>query len=249
MPGSRVAEMNVIALDTCLGACSAAVQWFEPLGVALPRVHRPRIVTRHEVRETGHAERLMPMIREVLQEAGRRCEDLDAIAVTEGPGSFTGVRLGVAAARALALATRLPIRATTSLHVMACQAKDELGVDHAGHVIAVCVDARNKQVFVQLFGEGAERPLAQVQLLTPEAAAALKPDGPLICVGSAAAIVAESARRSGRQAETRLSQLQPNARYLAALAPTLEVRKSLRPLYLRAPDAKPQDDVSLARVR
>jgi tRNA threonylcarbamoyladenosine biosynthesis protein TsaB len=243
------AEMNIIALDTCLGACSVAVQWLDRIEAGPPPVRQLRTAWRCEELATGHAERLIPMMREVLQESGHRLQDLEAIAVTGGPGSFTGVRLGVAAGRALALATTLPVRTTTSLHVMASEAKGELGGDRLGHAIAVCVDARNNQVFVQLFGEEADHPLTPAQLLTPEAAAALNPDVPLMCVGSAAEIVAEAARRSGRRAKARLPQLQPNARYLAALAPVLEVRRPLRPLYLRAPDAKPQGDMSLARVR
>jgi tRNA threonylcarbamoyladenosine biosynthesis protein TsaB len=248
MPYVLAAKMNVIAFDTCLGACSVAVRWLQPMG-QVPPDERRSIVAAYEVRPTGHAERLIPMMREVLREAGACFEDLHAIAVTEGPGSFTGVRVGIAAARALALATRLPVRATTSMHVMACQAKEELGGEQVGHAIAVCVDARNNQVFMQLFGEGAERSLTPAQLLTPEAAATLKPSVPLVCVGSAAELIANAARRSGRQAKARLPQLQPNARYLAALAPDLEVRKPLRPLYLRAPDARPRDDVSPAKVR
>jgi tRNA threonylcarbamoyladenosine biosynthesis protein TsaB len=240
--------MNVIAFDTCLGACSAAVRWLDRIEPGPPQVQHWREASRYEEFATGHAERLMPMVRDVLHESGCRLQYLDAIAVTEGPGTFTGVRLGVAAARALALATGLPVRTTTSLHVIAFQAKDELGDACPDHTIAVCADARNKQVFVQLFGDAADSPLTEAQLLTPEAAAALKPGVPLMCVGSAAEIVAEAARHSGRQVTVRLPRLQPNARHLALLAPALEVRKALRPLYLRAPDAKPPSDMSLPRV-
>jgi tRNA threonylcarbamoyladenosine biosynthesis protein TsaB len=241
--------MNIIAFDTCLGACSVAVQWVDPTNPGQTEVHRLRTAWRWEELAMGHAERLVPMMREVLQESRHRVEDLEAIAVTEGPGTFTGVRLGVAAARALALATSLPIRTTTSLHVMACEANGELGDDRLGHAIVICVDARNKQVFVQLFGEQTEPPLTPARLLTAEAAAALSPQAPFICVGSAAETVAELARRLGRRAKARLTNLQPNARYLAALAPVLEVRWPLRPLYLRAPDAKPQGDIAVTRVR
>jgi tRNA threonylcarbamoyladenosine biosynthesis protein TsaB len=237
--------MNVIALDTCLGACSAAVRWLEQ---DRPEAPHWREASRYEELATGHAERLMPMIRDILRESGRRIQELDAIAVTEGPGTFTGVRLGVAAARALALATGLPVRATTSLHAIAFQAKDELGDECLHHIIAVCADARNKQVFVQLFGDTAASSLTGAQLLTPEAAAALNPGVPLTCIGSGAEIVAEAARRSGRLVTVRLPRLQPNARHLALLAPALEVRKLLRPLYLRAPDAKPPSNMSLQRV-
>ena len=90
--------MNVLAFDTCLGAVSVAVRWQGPGGDWLTR-HA------HEARERGHAERLMPMIAEVMEDAGLAFSDLDRIAVTVGPGTFTGVRVGVAAARGLALAS------------------------------------------------------------------------------------------------------------------------------------------------
>src|SRR5690606_21629765 len=125
----RSASMNVLAFDTCFGACSAAILW------------NGQLTWRYEEMATGQAERLIPMIGEVLDQSGASLRDLDTIAVTEGPWTFTGTRVGVAAARGLALATGLPIRATTSLHVMAHRAISELGEAAAGSVLAVCVDA------------------------------------------------------------------------------------------------------------
>lgn len=232
--------MNVLAFDTCFGACSAAV--------LLEDAGQERLVWRYEEMATGQAERLIPMIGEVLQEAGRKLEDLDAIAVTEGPGTFTGTRIGVAAARGFALASKLPIHATTSLHVMAHRAARELGSIPADHVLAVCVVARAGQVFAQLFDPAALEPLNEAAVLAPNAVANLFPGQPLFCVGSGAAAVAEAARQIGRSASSQLSTLQPDARDLARMAPALSVHSPLVPLYLRPPDAKPQIGKSLPRA-
>lgn len=232
--------MNVLAFDTCFGACSAAILWRD--GSA------EHLAWRYEEMTTGHAERLMPMVDEVLRESGRSLNTLDAIAVTEGPGTFTGTRVGVAAARGFALATGLPIRATTSLHVMAHRALAELDGATADQILAVCVDARAGQVFVQMFDGHRGEAITQAAVMTPERAAAIQPDAPLLCVGSGAVAVAEAALGAGRGAEARLPTLQPDARVLARLAERLSARKPLVPLYLRPPDAKPQAGKSLPRA-
>ena len=136
--------MNILAFDTCLGALSVAVRWRGAGGEWLTR-HA------HEVRERGHAERLMPMMAEVMEEAGLAFSDLGRIAVTVGPGSFTGVRVGVAAARGLALASGIATVGATSLAVMARQADERLGEARGGRLLAVAVDARRGSVYLQLF--------------------------------------------------------------------------------------------------
>ena len=228
--------MNVLAFDTCFGACSAAALW------------NGQLTWRYEEMATGQAERLVPMIGEVLEESGARLPDLDTIAVTEGPGTFTGTRVSVAAARGLALATNLPIRAASSLHVMARRAFSELGDVAAGLTLAVCVDARGGQVFVQLFDPETDEPITQAAVMAPDAAAALGASAPLLCVGSGGLTVSEAALKTGRKAEARLPALQPDARYLAGLAASLPIRDPLVPLYLRPPDAKPQTGKSLPRA-
>src|SRR5262249_61065576 len=94
-----------------------------------------------EVRARGHAERLVTMICELMGEAGLSFAELDRIAVTIGPGGFTGVRVGVAAARALALATGAPTVAASSLAVMAQQSSEELGAQRRGRALAVAPPA------------------------------------------------------------------------------------------------------------
>ncbi|MHA1569433.1 MAG: tRNA (adenosine(37)-N6)-threonylcarbamoyltransferase complex dimerization subunit type 1 TsaB, partial [Alphaproteobacteria bacterium] len=85
--------VKLLALDTATGACSVAI-WHEG-GVLRRRVAEMA---------HGHAEALMPMVREVMHAAGASFTDLDAFAVTVGPGAFTGLRIGLAAARGMALA-------------------------------------------------------------------------------------------------------------------------------------------------
>ena len=99
---TRNTGMGVLAFDTCFGAVSVAVRWQSARGEILLRED-------YEERETGHAERLMPMIESVMHGAGLRFSSINRIAVTLGPGSFTGLRIGIAAARALGLAANIPV--------------------------------------------------------------------------------------------------------------------------------------------
>src|SRR5262245_27224040 len=103
--------MNVLAFDTCLGAVSVGRRLRHAGGWLLRDAYLPL--------SAGHAERLIPAIDEVMSSAGLDFPALDRIAVTVGPGGFTSVRVGVSAARALALATSKPVVATTSLAVVA----------------------------------------------------------------------------------------------------------------------------------
>lgn len=231
--------MNVLAFDTCFSACSAAVRW-APRASAAQAAGAFATASRFEPMDAGHAERLLPMIREVMSEAGCRFEDLDALALTVGPGTFTGIRIGVAAARGLALATDLPVRATTSLHVMALGAARELGDWGNEQTMAVCMDARNGRLFAQFFGSLAA-PLAPAMIGTPAEIIEKSGGRPLICVGSAAAAVAELARSAGVQATVGPTTLRPSAADLARIAPELPEHNPPVPLYLRPPDARPQD--------
>jgi tRNA threonylcarbamoyladenosine biosynthesis protein TsaB len=232
--------MNVLAFDTCLGAVSAAVRWRSASG-------EWRVASRYEARAGGHAERLMPMIAEVMEEAGLAFADLGRIAVTVGPGTFTGVRGGVAAARGLALASGLPVVTATSLAVMAHGAREQLG-ERRSDVLAVAVDARRGMVYLEVFDETPSRPTQGPLLLAYAEAGALIGDRRAVVVGSGAAAVADAIAEAGGQSEACLTELQPRARSLVALAEHLTPVHPVRPLYLRAPDAKPQDDHSLMRV-
>jgi tRNA threonylcarbamoyladenosine biosynthesis protein TsaB len=232
--------MNVLAIDSCLGAASVAVRWRGANDAWQMR-------DLYEARSAGHAERLMPMTAEVMGAAGLAFTDLDRIAVTLGPGSFTGVRAGIAAARGLALATGLPVVGATSLAVMAHRADAILGEARAGRLLAVAVDARREMVYFQLFAPEPERP-GTAALLTPGEAAQEIGGRPAIVVGSGAMATADAIRAAAGQAEVALADLQPHAASLALLAAGLTPAKPIRPLYLRPPDVRPQGDKSLPRA-
>jgi len=228
--------MNILALDTSMGACSAAVLRSD--GGAL------RLDARQEGMARGHAEALMPMVAEVLAAACIAARDLDLIAATEGPGSFTGVRIAIAAARGLALATGAKLYGTDSLTVMA---RDALVGDLSPKgPFAVAVDARRGMIYLGIYAEAGERRAGPL-LVSPDDAAHLLPNDLTLAVGSGAALLAESCARQGRRIETALPELQPSAASLAKIA--LEARATvpiLRPLYLRPADARPQQP-SVAR--
>lgn len=226
--------MNILALDTSHGACSAAV------------VRDGEIFSAYEQRSREHAEVIMPMIAQVLDEASLGYEALGAIAVTTGPGSFTGVRVGVSTARGLALATSLPLIGVNSLEVMAHMALEK--IDARVDVLGIVVDARRGEVYMALYsGEGDV--ISGPAALSPEQAVEMLPDqGQVVLAGSGGALVADAASKTGLSIECILSELQPDAAGLAVMAMTRSpVERPLSPLYLRPPDAKPQTGKALPR--
>jgi tRNA threonylcarbamoyladenosine biosynthesis protein TsaB len=233
--------MNVLAIDTSLGALSAAVGHCDAGGDLI-------VTETYEETQFGHAERLMPMVQATMARAGLGFGDLKRIAVTLGPGTFTGVRTGIAAARAFRLATGLEVVGLTSLAVMAHRVLSAGAASGDPRPLLVAVDARRGGLYVQLFGADALEPLSMPQELTPAAAAALGGDTPLRAAGSGASAVAEAGRGRRRQIEVVAERLEPRAGDLAVLAPKLVPMDDIRPLYIRQPDAKPQTDKRLART-
>jgi tRNA threonylcarbamoyladenosine biosynthesis protein TsaB len=225
--------MNILAFDTCLGACSAAVG----LDVGGPG---QRTFGRCERRDTGHAEALLPMIQDVMAEATIELAAIDRLAVTTGPGTFTGTRIGISAALGFNQVRRMPVVGVSSLALMACAAVELLPASLAGWPLAIAVDARRDQVYVQLFEAVGCVPRGPPMLLDIVDAAELGGREPVVLAGSGADAVAAAAQTQGRQAVAELPLLQPDARHLVRLARGLPPsRQPVRPLYLRAPDAKP----------
>jgi tRNA threonylcarbamoyladenosine biosynthesis protein TsaB len=234
--------MNVLAFDTCFDACSVCVAQSREEGVV-------ELASALEHFETGHAERLIPMIEEVMRAAGVAFEAMDRLAVTLGPGTFTGVRIGVAAARGLAVSAGIAVVGASSLAVMAEVARRELPDLPRDVDLAVAVDARRGQAYAQLFGASGLEAKSPPQLLAIEAVSRLG-EGPLVVVGSAAEAAASPAKSSGRKVMARLPSLLPDAAALARMAFALPASQApLVPLYLRPPDAKPQDGKATARAQ
>lgn len=230
--------MTILALDTCLASCSAAI--------LRPGENEP--FSRYAPMERGHAEALFPMIEAVMEEAGATFSDLTRIAVTSGPGTFTGVRVGVAAARGLALACGVEIVGATSLHVMAKACLTALPANPpAGRGVVIAHDARRGEIYVQNFGLNG-MPLSNALMATPRDAARLC-EGFSLAAGSGATLLQTEAESLGLAIRAVMPQLLPDAGHLALLARDMPAsNKPISPLYLRAPDAKPQEDKSLARL-
>lgn len=233
--------MNILAFDTCFGACSVAVG----IDVGLPS---ERLEEFFEPRDVGHAEALMPMINSAMTGAGIGFDKLDRIAVTHGPGSFTGTRIGVSAARALHVATGVPLVSASSLAVMAEEAADSLRDEMGAMLLGVAVDARKDQVYVQWFAGSGLKPLTAPAVVSPVEAVALTAARDLVVVGSGGEAVARAAASVGRTATNRLPRLQPDACALVFMARELPLTDRLvEPLYLREADAKPPADPALPR--
>lgn len=226
--------MNILALDTALGACSAAV------------ISDGEIFSAYELRSREHAEAIMPMISQVMEQASLGYEALGAIAVTTGPGSFTGVRVGVSTARGLALATGLPLIGINSLDVMAHMALEK--IDTGFDAMGIVVDARRSEVYMSLYNDEGEV-ISVPAALSPEQAVETLPDkGQVVLAGSGGVLVADAASNMELSIDCVQSELQPDAVSLAEMALTRSpVEGPLSPLYLRPPDAKPQTGKALPR--
>jgi tRNA threonylcarbamoyladenosine biosynthesis protein TsaB len=184
-----------------------------------------------------------------MREAGVAFEAINRLAVTLGPGTFTGMRIGIAAIRGLALSTGIATVGVSSLAVMAEVAHRELVNLSKVVDLAVVADARRGQAYAQLFGASGLEAKSPPQLLPVEAVSRLG-DGPLVVVGSAAEAVAAAAKGSGRNVTARLPHLLPDAAALAHMAFALPASQApLTPLYLRPPDAKPQEGKAIARAQ
>lgn len=225
-----------LALDTALDACS--------VGLAIKEGGAVRLVRRSLMLGRGHAEHLMTELANLLAEAGLTYQDLTRLAVTVGPGSFTGLRVGLATARSLALALDLPLIGASSLDALALTAKPE-----TAKPLAVLIDARRDQVYGQLFAMDGNGPRA----LT-DAAALSAADFAALCLNHQVAGLMGTGAVLIQQADATLAGLPveqasvPDMALLAQWALTQPVPDHIpAPLYLRGPDAKPQAAKAIAR--
>lgn len=219
--------MIVLALDTALEACSAAI-----LDHGRVRAARSIAMAR------GHQERLAPLTAELLDEAGLKPADLDRIGVTVGPGSFTGLRVGLAFAKGLGLALGRPVVGVGALEALAAsvpQTAPHAGAAPGGLIVAV-IDARREQVYAQAFAGGAAAATGPEALGVAEAAASMAATGrPAVLVGSGARLLAQAFPEAA--IDPRPGADPVALARLAAAAP--EPVGMPAPIYLRAPDAKP----------
>lgn len=215
---------SILAIDTTLGACSAALIKDKTL-----------LSCKREVRARGHVERLLPMIDEVCAASNVNVSDLDQIAVTIGPGTFAGVRIGLSAAKGMGLALDIPIVAVTTLEALAYQYACE-HCDFSGE-IAVAIDARRGEIYLQSFeiNKGSCTAISEPDAVPVSSISDMLGDQISLIIGSACDLLKDL----NIQCEQGYDY--PDAAYVAKMAVGLSQRAKISddisPLYLRAPDA------------
>jgi tRNA threonylcarbamoyladenosine biosynthesis protein TsaB len=209
----------LLAVDTALGGCSVAL------------LDGDRVLAHlFEAMDRGHAERLAPMVEENMRRAETKFSELDCLAVTTGPGTFTGQRVGLAFMRGLRLALRIPLTGITTLEAIAAAAMEETGQSRA----AVIHDARRSEAYL-LLQDGADIVLAPAVMPFADAVHRIAGFGPCAVAGTGTAAAVAVLGPDFTASTVR----QPDALWVGRLArrrPALADAPG--PLYLRAPDAK-----------
>jgi tRNA threonylcarbamoyl adenosine modification protein YeaZ len=191
----------------------------------------------------GHAEALMPLLKRVMDEAGMAFPDIDRVAVTTGPGSFTGLRVGIAAARGIALAADKP---AVGVSTLSAYAAPHMAADDTFPVVAA-IDARHAHVYLQVFSPGGRTLTAPRLAALREAVQAAAATSACI-VGSAAQSVAAAMSQADAPPAAVDALAAPDIAWVARMGAVVpEGQSPPKPQYLRAPDAQPQNAAQLPR--
>ncbi|XSC48520.1 tRNA (adenosine(37)-N6)-threonylcarbamoyltransferase complex dimerization subunit type 1 TsaB [Bradyrhizobium sp. RDT10] len=221
--------MLILAIDTALDACAAAVLDTSAGGV---------IALESQAMTRGHAEALMPLIARVMKTSGVAFAALDRIAATTGPGSFTGLRVGLSAARGIALAAGKPVVGVTTLTAFAAPVVSET----SEHPVISAIDARHDHVYFQVLGGDGHSLIKAKVAPIAEALDAARFGTPHL-IGNAAKILADRWPADAAPPFKVDQQAAPDIAWVAWLGAAVSPESSpARPYYLRAPDAKPPKD-------
>jgi tRNA threonylcarbamoyladenosine biosynthesis protein TsaB len=209
--------MLILAFDTTAAACSVAI-WRDDKVLGFEQAEMKQ----------GQAEALVPMIERALVDCGIDYAALDLLAVTVGPGSFTGVRVGIATARAMGLAANKPVVGVRTTEVLAAAAPEK-----SARILAA-VDTKRGDLYAQLFDQN-RMPHGGIRVVALSDLAQWVGPEPMIVVGDAAAAVVDAL---GYYASLSAASPLPDPATLARLASTRESsNQNLVPVYARAPDA------------
>jgi tRNA threonylcarbamoyladenosine biosynthesis protein TsaB len=221
--------MLILAIDTALDACAACV---------LDTDAGKLIAQESQAMQRGHAEALMPLIARVMRASGIAFADLDRIAVTTGPGSFTGLRVGLSAARGIALAANKPVVGLTTLTAYAAPVVSQ----NAEQPVISAIDARHDHVYFQaVSGDGGS--LLEPRVAPVEEALGAARFGAPHLVGNAAKILSQRWPADALPPFKVDAQPAPDIAWVAWLGAVVDPNTApARPFYLRAPDAKPSKD-------
>lgn len=225
--------MKILAIDTALGACAACVYDHETGQV---------LASETLAMQRGHAEALPGLLERIGAQLPLGLGSLQRIAVTVGPGSFTGIRVGIAAARALGLALDVPVVGVSTLSAFAAP----LLADEARSAVAAAIDARHGHIYVLMISAGGAMQVTP-RLLKIEPATLQLASGALRICGSGAALLAAAARQRGLSCEISGALEAPDIVYVARLGALADPEHApADPLYLKAPDVAPQGRSALA---
>ena len=232
--------MVLLAIDTAGPDCAVAVATAGDGGTRILAGETERI-------GRGHSEIIMPMIARVLLAAGCGYSDIGRVAVTVGPGSFTGIRAGIATARGLALALDIP---AVGIGVLDALLEAALAGGAPGAVIAA-LDARRGQIFAAGVNRATGDPLFQPLADDPNRVGALiratVGAGPVCLTGSGGTLLAAALRREGMEAEVVDAAESADIAAVAMLGGRAAPSKPPSPLYMRGADAKVQTGKAVAR--
>jgi tRNA threonylcarbamoyladenosine biosynthesis protein TsaB len=225
--------MLVLAIDTALEACSAAIFDSEENAIV---AGESRAMAR------GHAEALLPLLDGVMTQARLDFFSIDRIAVTVGPGSFTGLRVGIAAARGIALAARKPVVGITTLAALAAPS---IKAD-PNRPVAATIDGRHRHVYFELYGAGGHV-LLPPRIIPVEEAVHAAASASARLVGSGARMMVELWPDPAYPPSID-ERRAPDIAWVARLGAKAQQRDAPpKPLYLRPPDARPQSASILPR--
>lgn len=193
--------------------------------------------------ERGHAEALLPLLDRVVSRLEGGFAALDRVVVTVGPGSYTGLRVGISAARAIGLAAAIPVVGVTTLSALMAP----LVAAQTGRLLVAAIDAKHGQVYVQAVASGGHIVVPPALLAITDVVRAMGTVEATI-VGSGAPALAREAWNAGADARVHEAQPVPDVTWVARLGLAADPSEALpKPLYLRGPDARPQDQARLPR--
>lgn len=211
--------MLILALDSALNACSAGLHDFDE---AL-HVTATNEVTR------GQAELLLPMVNQILSKAGKTYKDIDLIAVTHGPGAFTGIRVAMATAKSMGLSLDVPVTGVCTFE--AILKSYYYGVDNTAENTAVILETKRKDFYVQIFDTKLNALSEKHACMSQEA---------VKCISNVNVLIGDAVERFcndvGATPSYKKEILYPQTRAIAKIASKQEVY-SCAPIYLRAADA------------
>lgn len=221
--------MSILAFDTTAGFCSVAI--FDE--------KRDLMASRMIEEPSRQAELLIPTIEEILLEAKLSYHDISTLASTVGPGSFTGVRIGLAAAHGLLLATQASFFGVSTFEAVAWNVAKSLQNDQQSQPLHIVLDARRQAVFLQSFDVETLEPFSTPKLCSYQEAFELLGNTPAIIAGSGASLIKNTPPSQFTFIE---GSFMPSADSITELVAT-KLKKGKKglppsPLYIRKPDAK-----------